>query len=276
LGARLAASRRRGDLTSFRAAFRRFRGFDRPNVLHLFATFEPNRRFGREFPDAVQAGPLGPRLSRSGRTRAAGRPGWVWYASPASAERIAPQLVAGLVASARRPRLLVRTPRPWTVRFPADRVRVVSHPLPASDWRRRFANADVRVVTGSRTLLEALTIGGPFLYFNGILGLGSGTRRHRPEKLQALLRSRAGRALPVDVRRDLADFGRGRRVAEVTRRAADRAGGWARFPRRWPVHGFAPGFADAGALLVTAARRLARGRESAPEIVAELRRRARV
>ena len=53
LRARVAAARRRGEVAAFDAAFRRFRAFERANVLHLFATFRPDPSFAREFPDAL-------------------------------------------------------------------------------------------------------------------------------------------------------------------------------------------------------------------------------
>ena len=133
-----------------------------------------------------------------------------------------------------------------------------------------FRAADLRVVTGSRTLLEALEVGCPFLYFNGILGVGARTRRHRPEKLIALLCSYGGR-LPPDLRQDLRDFARGQRVADVVRRAATKEAGWRRFPKRWKDSAFRPPFDDAGSLIVAVARALARAPTGATEIVRRVR-----
>ncbi|MGI0068610.1 MAG: hypothetical protein ACREB9_09455, partial [Thermoplasmata archaeon] len=48
------------DVRKFHAMYRRFRAFDRPNVAHLYATFRPDRSFAREFPEAIQCGPLWP------------------------------------------------------------------------------------------------------------------------------------------------------------------------------------------------------------------------
>jgi hypothetical protein len=270
LTGRLRSARRAGEVDRFRVAYERFRAFDRPNVLHVFATFRKDAGFAREFPAAVQTGPLWPH-----RTRLPGSPSpaarrWVWYASPASAQQIAPEVIRGLSGRSPPIRLLVRTPRDWA---PAQRppwVEVVPVRFPARRWSAAFGTAELRIVTGSRTLLEALEAGGPFLYFNGVLGGGPAMRRHRPEKLQALLDAARGH-LPADLRQDLADFGRGRRVAAVVRRAADRAGAWRSFPRRWFRADFPPPFDDAGSLLTAVARALGRAPRSSVEIVRRVR-----
>ncbi|MGA9840114.1 MAG: hypothetical protein WBS16_06735, partial [Thermoplasmata archaeon] len=211
LGSRLARSRREGELDRLRAAFARYRGFERANVLHVFATLRADPAFGREFPAAVQTGPLWPRrFAPASQRRTPGvRREWVWYASPASAETIAPAVVAGLDGTDPAVRLYVRTDRPWKVALPPGRVEVAGGPVASVSWRRRFAAADLRIVTGSRTLLEAIELGGPFLYFNGVLGTGARRRRHRPEKAVALLELARERGVPAALRRDLADFSRG-------------------------------------------------------------------
>jgi len=273
LGPRLRAARSSGEVERFRSAFRRFRAFDRPNVLHLFASFRPDAAFAREFPEAVQTGPLWPERFRRGRwapTRGS-RPEWVWYASPASAERIASAVAAGLAAADPAAHLWVLTPRPWTLRLPSDRVEVVTTPVPPTEWTARFARARLRIVTGSRTLLEAMELGGPFLYFNGTLGRGKHMRRHRPEKLTSLLDLAARAGVGTPLRTDLADFARGRRVREVVERAAAGADGWSEFPRRWPVTSFEAPFDDPGSLLVRVASALGRRGARAPDIVRRVR-----
>jgi hypothetical protein len=153
-------------------------------------------------------------------------------------------------------------------------VRVVSGPLREPTWQRRLEQAALRIVTGSRTLLEALELGGPFLYFNGVFGRGPARRRHRPEKIVELLAVVRNAGWPTDLCGDLADFARGRRVQEVTARAADGEGGWRRFPS-WPrPSGFAAGFEDAGPLLVRFARELAGGGFSSAELVDRFRARS--
>ena len=271
--ARVAAARASGDEARFRSAFRTFRAFDRPNVLHLFATFAPDASFAREMPEAVQVGPLwSGRFNRARPRPPRVRPRWVWYASPASAERIAPAVVEGLRRSGRPVRLEVRSPRPWRWTLPPEVGTFSTEPVAARSWDRSFADADLRIVTGSRTLLEALEVGGPFLYFNGVLGAGAARRRHRPEKLTALLAAARRSGVPRELRRDLADFGRGRRVAEIVERAAARRGAWARFPRRFLHPEFPPSRRDLGRLLLTIARELDRSDRSAPEIVRAVRR----
>ncbi len=272
LPARLRRSQAAGDPDRFREAFERFRAFDRSNVLHLFATFRPDPVFAAEFPAAVQTGPLWPHRFRPtpAARRRARHPEWIWYASPASAERLAPEVVGGLTTVDPAIRLLVRTPRPWKVALAGRFVEVRSRPLPAREWRARFQEATLRVVTGSRTLLEALEVGGPFLYFNGVLGRGPGTRRHRPEKIVAWLAAERARLAP-DLRRDLADFARGRRVRAVVQRAARGEGGWSRFPTGAPEPGFRPPFDDAGRLIEEVARALARDPTDARGIVRRVR-----
>lgn len=270
---RVAAARHRREVEAFRSAFERFRGFDRPNVLPLFATFAPRAGFAREFPHAVQTGPLWPGTFRppSWRRPRATRHEWVWYASPSSAESIAPELVRALAALDPPVRLFVRSPRPWPTVRPSDAWTLETRPLAPSAWRRRFAAAEMRVVTGSRTLLEAIELGGPFLYFNGVTGSGARRRRHRPEKLIALLASGRRSGAPTDLLRDLADFASGRRISEVVRRAARREGGWRRFGLGRPGDGFRPPYHDAGALLVAVARALGPPNTSAGEVVIRAR-----
>jgi hypothetical protein len=273
LGRCLRRSRRAGEVDQFRTAFTRYREFERPNVLHLFSTFRPAPGFAREYPEAVQTGPLWPRRFPPGSAhpRSAHRPEWVWYASPASAERVAPEVVQGLADSDPPVRLYIRTERPWSATFPPDRVEVVTGRLDPATWHHRFAAADVRIVTGSRTLLEAVELGGPFLYFNGVLGEGIRRRRHRPEKVAALLALARAAGVSAALRRDLADFARGRRVRSVVHRAAAGTGAWARFPRHLRPVGFRPPYDDAGRLVLAVADALARSPRDALGIVQRTR-----
>ena len=259
LGQRLRTASALGEVATFRAAFQRFRAFDRENVVHLFATFRRDRAFAREFPHAVQTGPLWPRAHPRRRGKAPRRERrWVWYASPASAERIAPSVLRGLAGADPPVRLYVRTPRPWATVPPTRACTVETRPVPDRLWRTTFRRAAVRIVTGSRTLLEALEVGGPFLYFNGVSGAGRRLRRHRPEKIAAFLELARSQGVAADVVRDLADFARARRVASVVGRVVRREGGWrtVRFPSETPD--FAPPYDDAGELIVRLARALGR------------------
>jgi hypothetical protein len=261
------------EVETYRAAFERFRAFDRPNLVNVFATFGPDRRFAREFPAAVQTGPLwsGLRPSRDRTGPRSTHREWVWYASPSSAERIAPAVWETLARERSTVHLFVRSPRPWESAGTRPGVTVATDPMSPASWRGRFRRAELRIVTGSRTLLEAIEVGGPFLYFNGVLGAGARSRRHRPEKIRALLASGPGRSLAPDVRRDLADFARGRRVAAVVRRAARRTGGWARFRVSRERLGFRPPLDDAGAFLVALGWALGRPGADAVEIVRRVR-----
>jgi hypothetical protein len=116
-----------------------------------------------------------------------------------------------------------------------------------------------------------MEVGGPFLYFNGVLGQGASRRRHRPEKIRAWLDLARRAGVPRSLRTDLADFARGRRVAEVVRRAARQENGWAHFPRSLRPTGFPASRADAGRVLVAVARELARPGARSSEIVAHWR-----
>lgn len=252
-------------------AYRRFRAFDRPDVVHLFGSFYPQSSFSQEFPEAVPCGPLWPhRYDRRSGLSTPRDPTWVWYASPASAERLLPAVLEGLAPVPSAPFLWIRSPRPWQRAPPRGRGRLQVTVASRARWRARFASAALRIVTGSRTLLEAIELGAPFLYFNGVLGEGPHRRRHRPDKIEALLRAADDRKVAPDLVRDLRDFSRGRRVGSAVYRAASREGGWARFPRgRW-VNGFRPPYDDLGRLVVRMARVLAEGIDG-PELVRAVR-----
>ncbi len=272
--ARVAAASDLGEIAAYEAAYRDARALDRANVAHLLTTFCRDPAFAKAFPEIVQTGPLWPR--RYPRRRASPRPSeeWVWYASPSSSERIAPRVVAGLARGSPRSRLLVRPSRTWASLPTAPGVEVRDNAVPASEWRRRFARASVRIVTGSRSLLEAIEVGGPFLYFNGALGSGAARRRHRPEKIASLLAVARRRGWAPDLVRDLSDFARGRRIEQIVLRAARSAGGWRRFPRELRPFGFRPPFDDAGAVLVGLARALSLPGADARQAVDALRRRS--
>lgn len=269
----LSSPRGRREIQAFHDAYRKFRAFDRAEVLHLFATFRPSVPFAREYPEAVQTGPLWPpRAARSGGAPRPAARSWIWYASPSSSARIAPQVHRGL-AFARPPvRLTIRGGGRALGPAPADRV---SEDLPtARAWGREVDAAELRIVTGSRTLLEALSDGVPFLYFNGIVGDGRSQRRHRPEKIRSLLGAWRSEGVRRTLWRDLDAFSRGRRVERVVARAAQDPEFRAGFRPRWRPTGFRAPYEDAGALLVQVASEWAESHRDAPEIVRDWRTRA--
>ncbi|MCI4335833.1 MAG: hypothetical protein L3K17_01355 [Thermoplasmata archaeon] len=264
---RLRGASGRRDTEVWRTAFRRFRAFDRPNVLHLFATFAPSPRFRREFPEAVQVGPLwsGSPGGRP-RPRSSRRASVVWYASPASSVRIGQAVLRGLENVEQGVTLIVRSARHLALGGSPNVTVREAPPLPPRRWQRTWERADLRIATGSRTLLEAIEVGGPFLYFNGVVGSGRRLRRHRPEKIAALLRLfRRLRVSPTIVR-DLDAFSRGQRVAEIAARAmTDDA--WRRgFPRAGAIRRATP--RDAGTVLVEFARKFAASSAPGPALVA--------
>lgn len=261
------------EIQAFHAAYRTWRAFDRPNVLHLYPGFRPSAAFAREFPEAVQTGPLWPEASPRARRRRPRTP-WLWYASPSTSDRLAAELAHAVPAPGPGSvplEIAVRSPRPFDLpQGPGIRWRR-AEPMPADEWSRRFSEAGIRLVTGSRTLLEAIALGGPFLYYNGVLNRGSRTRRHRPEKIDALLKVWSGHRVSAALRRDLADFSRLRRVAPIVR-AALRDPRWpARFPPRSAAVEYPPHWADAGRLIDRWAMDWARSSDSSSAVVGRWR-----
>jgi hypothetical protein len=199
------------------ALYRKYRAFDRANLVTLFPTFSPVPAFTSEFPEAVQVAPVRPHgVSSSGLRRRRGRT-VLWYASPSTSGRLVEGVRAGLQAFGPGATLLIRAPPGFAVP-PIPGVRIVS--VGESDpttWGRIWRTADVAIVSGSRSLLEAIGRRTRFLYFNGVLGRGRSARRHRPEKLDALLRMGERGGIGPALRRDLLDFSRARRVGPVLR-----------------------------------------------------------
>jgi hypothetical protein len=256
-------------ILEFHEAFARFRAFDRPEVLHLYGTFLPSRAFHREFPEAVQCGPFWPEAAPGRGRRVPGR--WVWYASPGSSPLLAARLAEGWEPSLAPVRIEVRAPGKFPLPSAPNLRWSWLRPLARPAWRRRFADSGLKIVTGSRTLLEALVDGGPFLYFNGVLGHGAFARRHRPEKIDALLALWRSWGVPASLRHDLAEFSRARSVGPVLARARSDPDWRRRFPRRLRSDGFRTPYDDAGELIERTARAFAAGRWSAAEVVAALR-----
>jgi len=140
-----------------------------------------------------------------------------------------------------------------------------------TEWNARFRRADLRIVTGSRTLLEALEVGGPFLYYNGIVGRGRSRRRHRPEKIAALLEAWRSEGVGESVVRDLENFAAGRSVARVVQRAASDPSFARGFPDAWKPRGWRPPFGDAGQFLLHVAEAWATAAGGAPALAETLR-----
>ena len=270
---RLASPETVREVQIFHEEYRRWRALDRPNVLHLFTAFRPSQGFRREFPEAIQTGPLWPESLSVRRARHKGRY-WVWYASPSSSDRLASAMARASTRWSGRPGPLeveVRSPRPLALPSgPGIRWRTVP-PTPPAAWHRRFHQSPLRIVTGSRTLLEALEAGGPFLYFNGVLNRGSRTRRHRPEKIRSLLEVWARHGVSTELCRDLADFSRLRRVPQILWKARGDPRWARRFPHQVASTAFVPPWDDAGALIERWARDWSASDESSDEFVARSR-----
>ncbi|MGA7861223.1 MAG: hypothetical protein WCB19_05140, partial [Thermoplasmata archaeon] len=261
------------EVRAFHDAYRKWRAFDRSNVLHLFTGFRPSRAFGREFPEAVQTGPLWPESFVSARRRPVRRR-WIWYASPSTSDRLASKLAESVpppIPGAAPVEIEVRGPRLFELP-PAPGVRWGwVEPTSPEDWARRFRAAELRLVTGSRTLLEALTAGGPFLYFNGVMNRGARTRRHRPEKIDALLEVWRRHRVSPSLRHDLADFSRLRRVSRIVRTAVGDPRWSAGFPARSAAVDYPAVWADAGPLIDRWATEWARSLDLSSSLVSRWR-----
>jgi hypothetical protein len=266
------------DVVTFHDAYRKWRAFDRLNVLHLFAGFRRSVAFAREFPEAVQSGPLWPETHSPGRVRRSRRR-WVWYASPSTSDRLARKLSIALSSPGPGEAPVevdVRSPRPFHPP-PAPGVRWRRlRPMSSGEWSRRFRRAELRIATGSRTLLEALLAGGPFLYFNGVLNTGPRTRRHRPEKIDQLLDLWRCQGVAPSLRRDLSDFSRLRRVSPIVRRAVRDPRWSAQFPSRTAAADYPPAWAHAGRLLDRWVAEWARSAAPSSDFVARVRASGRV
>lgn len=262
---------RHREVEEFHSLYRKFRAFARPNLLTIYPTFQPSFGFAREFPEAVQAGPLRPVDSRRRTRRGPRRRGVqvLWYASPRSSERIVEPVVSGLSRLGRPVLLSVRGPLARPPIAPASVTFRPIDPASPSEWASEWSRADLAIVTGNRSLMEARARRVPFLYFNGILGVGPRARRHRPEKLDGYLRLLQIAGASAARVRALRNFAGGRRVAETVRETV-RHLAEAVDPTPWSA-GFSPPFEETGALLVDVARRFGRTTLPASEFAAEVR-----
>lgn len=267
------------DPTEFRSLYADYRRLERDDLLALFPGFLPSRGFASEFPRSVQCGPLRPwpPLPRwhpgahdPGRTRRI-----VGYGAGPGRET----LVAGIQEGLRE--LPVRCELEWRAgsggRPAVSGPQVPGHRAFAPDgrWERDRARADLWIVTGSRSLLEALDAGAPFLYWNGLLGSGRRRRRHRPEKLLGLLSWLRRVGVPGTVRHDLAEFSRGRAVPRIVRRALVDPLWRSSFGPRQPGAAYPDGFQEAGALVDRVVRRWSEPATGRERLIEELRRASR-
>ncbi len=219
----------RDRIRRYREAFGRARAGEREDVLHLFPEFFPSLPALREFPFALPIAPFSPQ--RPGRrAKVPGPPRSpfqvVWYASASTAPRLLGPLVEALGGLSRSVELTVRPGPSWgplvrtSIGSPSVRVAFL-RPQGRQRWERRLGRADLRVVGGSQTLLEAVFAATPFLYFNGALPTPSGrTVGFRREKLLSLLRRVPSRPAERAVARDLLAFADLRGVRGVVGRAA--------------------------------------------------------
>jgi hypothetical protein len=264
----------RREIRAAHDAYARYRGFAHPNVLHLYPSFQPAPGFRREFPSALVCGPFRPdyAVGTAGPSRTARRPPvWFWYASPGSSARLASALDHAVQSLGARLVVEYRGD-PCAPEHSSGAVEWRRLPLlPPSELRERFRRAELRIVTGSRTLIEALALGGPFLYFNGVLGAGAHQRRHRAEKVDALRALWQSQGVPDRTVQDLVSFSGLRGVRGTVGRALGDRQWTASFRRRAFSRGFPPPWGDAGALLDAVVKGWSSGAHSAPDWVGRVR-----
>ncbi len=260
------------EVAGFVGLYRKFRALDVPNLLTLFPTFRRSTAFEREFPESVQTGPLWPEPLGTLRRRATRGPIRVlWYASPSTSDRLVRPLLAGLARAPRPVRLWVRSPHPLSVPS-SHRVRAESvSPHAPEGWQRLWATADLAIVTGTRSLLEAIGWGVPFLYYNGAMGRGGSTRRHRPEKIATLLDVLRSIEGTVELRQDLSDFARLRRIEATVARVLARPGRLPPTLRRSIADRCPDPFGDGRILVAKIVERFAQEGSSATDLIRSVR-----
>jgi hypothetical protein len=265
-------------LRRYRQAFFRARAGEREDVLHLFPEFFPSLPALREFPFALPIGPFWPprpgravaRLPATRRTRRV-----VWYASASSSSRLLGPLLDALGGLSQPVELFVRHGSPWALPDPSSSagrpVRVVElGPESRPRWEGRLRAADLRVVGGSQSLVEAVSDAVPFLYFNGALRTpAGGSVGFRREKLLSLLRGSSRRRGERLVARDLRAFADLRGVSGVVRRALG-SGRWragcVRLTRQ-AGRAYPPGLRAGEAYLLSLVRSFERAEGSVEEFV---------
>ena len=268
-------------LRRYREAFRRARAGERDDVLHLFPELSPSLPALREFPFALPVGPFSPPGGRRPRSPPPSRERLrvVWYASASSAPWLLGPMVRALGHLSRPVELLVRPGPAWgpsvtpPTRAPCVRVTEVG-PEGRGRWARRLRSADLRVVGGSQSLVEALWEGVPFLYFNGALPTPSGRSvGFRREKLLSLLRGLTSVPGTRPVARDLRAFADLRGVSGVVRRAALSPGWRSRCARlgEGARKGFPPALREGERYLADLVRSFQGTEESVPTFVERVR-----
>jgi hypothetical protein len=262
------------EVSQFHDLYRKHRAFGQRNVVHLYPGLLRSPSFEKEFPEAVPTGPVWPTLQvKPGRNpwRADRPQRWLWYASPGSSVRLLPLLAAGMRGAPFPIHLDIRGDLP--VDSPQNDGLAIRHvpSLSPGAWHALFTDADLRIVTGSRTLLEALVLGRPFLYFNGVTGGLAADRPHRIEKLRSLLEWLRRQGVSRAVRHDLSDFARLRRIPAILHRAAtDRAWRGA-FRAGRLIREEGVGLPPGDDVVVELAREFGSGRYSSPELVRQTR-----
>lgn len=225
-GVQLRSTTGQKELELYHRTYTLARGGERGDVLHLVSTFSPGAAGLQEFPFLVPVGPFARRTSprTSGPRPSPGPTRIVWYASPASSAGFARSLFLALKEGGSPVHLLIRPGTdarvPWPPSLDPKITLEFAPALPEESWRARWRNADLRIASGSQTLVETVLMGRPFLYFNGIVqGPGEAPRAFRREKLLSLTRALRSAGVAESVIGDLENFADGQNLAEVLQRA---------------------------------------------------------
>jgi hypothetical protein len=228
-------------INRYHRAFAAARGDACRDVIHLVATFSSTPSATREFPFLVEVGPFGYSALRRFNRFPARLPSRgkdiehpfndmspkkiLWYASPDSSPRFAEDLCQALSRLKFRCRLEVRTSvSRWnniSHLQHVPKVTIVFLPeLSDEVWRQRTNRADLVIVSGSQSLMEASAAHHPFLYFNGYFpGNRTRPRAFRREKLLSLLKAWRVGGVPERIVLDLRDFADGRNLRAILCRA---------------------------------------------------------
>jgi hypothetical protein len=261
---------------------------DREDVLHLVASFSTSPQATREFPFLVQVGPYRmpgplPHSPIKGAENKVRPKVILWYATDCSSPRFATDLMQALTSVRSPLRVKVRTWQGLTQLFPSplegcNVTMAFLGELSNAEWLSQLRNADLLIVGGSQSLVEALSLDRPFLYFNGYFPEDrTPPRAFRREKLSNLLLAWRRAGVSPRVLKDFADFADGRNLSEIVSRALGSLP-WRRevvasgfHGRMSPLLTFPPGRADGSRYLLEVVRTFDEGKMNAVEVVRRLR-----
>ncbi len=282
--AALKSASGREQCATYHRAFVLARAGERKDVLHLTGSLAPHLPALREFPFLLPVGPFG-MARRSTRARPPAPPSTrrapviLWYATRDGAADFARSLLSSLDALDRPVRLEVRAEASVVEALPGRSPggRVAVRPLGVLEgtaWKARWRRADLRIASGSQTLVESVRLGLPFLYFNGALaGPHGSSRAFRREKFVSWLRAMQESGSSSLLRKDLSSFADGKGLDSVLRHSLLSARWRREFVRdlRRCRSGLVSSRADGDTFLVEIACRFAESSGPASDLVERLR-----